>query len=150
MHFLEQEISEITETTWQAMLGLDIQVNALPQTIDLANEYWTGKVEISGAYQGVVVLHGSGQLAQVAASAIFSNGIADMTVQDRKDAIYELTNVIAGNVKSLLPEPSRVSLPLVLPTTSESLIVSHAECVSEVIFHCQNQPLFVSLWKRGG
>jgi chemotaxis protein CheX len=146
--FLEQEIFEITETTWQAMLGLDIQPGTLPVTIDLADGYWTGKVEISGAWNGVVVLHGSGQLAHSAASAIFTNGHSEVSVQDRMDAMYELTNVIAGNIKSLLPGPCQLSLPQVMQTTLEGLRVTHAELVSDLVFACQEQLLFVSLWRH--
>lgn len=148
VQFLEQEILEITETTWQAMLGLDIQAGTLPATVDLANGWWTGKVEISGAWNGVVLLHGSRQLAHSAAAVIFANGQSKVTPQDRSDAMYELTNVIAGNIKSLLPGPCQLSLPQVMQTTPEGLNVAHAECVSELVFHCQDQPLFVSLWKR--
>lgn len=146
MQFLEQEISEITETTWDAMLGLEIRVNLLPGRINFVDEFWTGTVEIYGAWHGVVLLHGSGKLAHSAASVIF--GHLASTPQDRKDAMYELTNVIAGNIKALLPGPSHLSLPLVLPTTPEGLTVPHAERVSELVFDCQDQPLWVALWKR--
>lgn len=148
MQFLEQEIFEITEMTWQAMLGLDIQSGTLPLTIDLADEFWTGKVEISGAWRGMVLLHGSGQLVHSAASAIFANGRSEVSAQERSDAMYELTNVIAGNIKSLLPVTCQLSLPQVMLTTPESLEVAHADCVSELMFDCQGQPLYVSLWKR--
>jgi chemotaxis protein CheX len=149
MQFLEQEIYEITETTWQALLGLNIQANNSATTIGgSSEEYLTGMVEISGAWNGVVALHGSGQLAHFAASVIFGNGHFEMTGQDRKDAMYELTNVIAGNIKALLPGPSRVSLPIIMQTSPETLRIPHAERVSELIFNCRSQPLFVSLWKR--
>jgi chemotaxis protein CheX len=148
VQFLEQEILEITEMTWQAMLGLEIQACALPPTIDLAEEFWTGNVEISGAWNGLVVLHGSWQLANAAACVIFGNGRSEVTAQDRSDAMYELTNVIAGNIKSLLPGPCQLALPRVMLTTLKSWDVPHAECVSELVFDCQDQPLYVSLWKR--
>lgn len=95
-----------------------------------------------------MLLHGSGQLAPCAASVNFSNGPSEVTAQDRRDAMHELTNVIANNIKTLLPGPCHLSLPQVMPTTSERLEVAHAERVSELVFDCQNQPLHVSLWKR--
>ncbi len=148
MQFLEQEIFEMTEATCQALLGFDLQPGTVPAAIDLADGFCTGKVEISGAWNGVVLLHGSGQLAHCAASVIFSNGPSEVTAQDRSDAIYELTNVIANNIKGLLPSPCHLSLPQVMQTTSERLEIAHAERVSELVFDCQNQPLHVSLWKR--
>ena len=148
MQFLEQEILEITEATWQAMLGLDIQPRVLPASLDTGAGYLTGRVEISGAWNGVVLLHGSIQLAQAAASVIFSNSNGAVTEQDQMDAMYELTNIIGGNIKSLLPEPCQLSLPCVYGTTPEILEVPGAEQVSELVFDCQGQPLFVSVWKR--
>jgi chemotaxis protein CheX len=111
MQYLEQEIFEITEMTWQAMLGLDSQACTLPSNIDLAEEFWTRRVEISGAWNGLVVLHGSWQLVNSAACVIFGTGRSEVTAQDRSDAIYELTNLIAGNIKSLLPGPCQLALP---------------------------------------
>ena len=69
--FLEKEIFEMTETTCQALLGFVLQPSTVPAAIDLAGGFCTGKVEISGAWNGVVLLHGSGQLARCAASVIF-------------------------------------------------------------------------------
>jgi chemotaxis protein CheX len=150
VQFLEQEILEITETTWQAMLGLDLQAGTLPANIDWAHGFWTGKVEIFGAWNGVVLLHGSEQLTHSAAAVIFASGHSEITDQDRKDAMHELTNVIAGNIKSLLPGSCQLSLPQVMQTTPDGLNVAHAERVSALVFDCQAQPLLVSLWKREG
>lgn len=148
MQFLEQEILEITETTWQAMLGLSIRPRPLPAVLDPHADFLTGRVEISGAWNGVVLLHGSSQLTRSAASLIFANGMLEVTPQDLMDAMYELTNIIGGNIKSLLPEPSHLSLPCVYETTPEMASVPGAEQVSDLVFDCQGESLFVSLWKR--
>ncbi|MGD9849800.1 MAG: chemotaxis protein CheX [Nitrospirales bacterium] len=148
MQFLEQEILEITETTWQAMLGLDIHLRPLPAVLNPHEDFLTGRVEISGAWNGVVLLHGSSQLTRSAAAMIFANGMLDVTSQDLMDAMYELTNIIGGNIKALLPEPSQLSLPCVHGTTPEIVAVPGAEQVSDLVFDCQGQPLFVSVWKR--
>ena len=148
MQFLEEEILEITETTWQSMLGLAIHPRALPASMGPSNGYFTGKVEISGAWTGAVLLHGSRQLAEAAAAVIFSHEAGAGTQQDSLDAMYELTNIIGGNIKSLLPEPCQLSLPIVEATTDEHLKCLGMERMSELVFDCQDQPLFVSVWQR--
>lgn len=148
MQFLEQEISEITETTWQAMLGLDIHHRVLPATLEPRVDFLTGRVEISGAWNGVVLLHGTSQLARSAASLIFASELPDVTHQDLIDAMYELTHIIAGHIKALLPQPSQLSLPCVHGTTPEMVAVPGAEQVSDLVFDCQGQPIFVCVWKR--
>ena len=95
-------------------------------------------------------LHGSDQLTHSAAVVIIASGHSEITDQDRRDVMYELTNVIASNIKSLLPGSCQLSLPQVMQTTPEGLNVPHAELVSALVFDCQAQPLLVSLWKRSG
>ena len=148
MQFLEEEILEITETTWQSLLGLDIQPRALPATMGPAEGHLTGKVEISGAWTGAVLLHGSRDLAASAAAVIFATEAGAGSEQDSFDAMYELTNIIGGNIKSLLPEPCQLSLPCVEATTDEHLQILGMEKVSELVFDCQGQPLFVSVWQQ--
>lgn len=148
MQFLEEEISEITETTWQSMLGLDIRPRALPASMGPVEGYLTGKVEISGVWTGAVLLHGSRQLAMEAAAVIFLNEPGGVTEQDAFDAMYELTNIMGGNIKSLLPEPCQLSLPCVESTTEKHLRIPGMERASELVFDCQGQHLFVSVWQR--
>ena len=148
MQFLEEEIFEVTAATWQSMLGLDIGPRALPATMGPVEGYFTGKVEIAGAWTGAVLLHGSRQLAQAAAAVIFSQDVGETSEQDSLDAMYELTNIIRGNIKSLLPEPCQLSLPTVEGTTDQHLRVLGMVRMNELVFDCQGEPLFVSVWQR--
>ena len=72
MQFLEEEILEITEATWQSMLGLDIRPSPEAQSPTSVEGFLFGQVQISGAWNGVVLLHGSEMLARSAAAVIFS------------------------------------------------------------------------------
>ncbi len=148
MQFLEKEILEITETTWASMLGLNIGPREFSGGMGPIEEYLTGKIEITGAWTGAVLLHGSRELAAAAAAIIFSHEFGCGTEQDSLDAMYELTNIIGGNIKSLLPEPCQLSLPSVEATTENHLQPLGLERMSELVFDCQAQPLFVSVWKK--
>jgi chemotaxis protein CheX len=138
MQFLEEEILEITETTWQSMLGLNIRPRALPALMGSVEGSFTGKVEIPGAWTGAVLWHGSRQLAESAAAVIFSHEPGCGSEEDSLDAMYELTNIIGGNIKSLLPEPCQLSLPSVEATTDEQLQILGMERISELVFDCQD------------
>lgn len=148
MQFLEEEILEITETTWRAMLGIDIQrirTNAIPPE---AEEALIGHVSISGAWEGEVLLKATIALARSAASKIFAIPQESVQPQDQIDAMYELSNIIAGNIKSLLPEPSKLSLPEVEQVTEWETDTINADRVSELSFESEGQTLLVTLWKR--
>jgi len=148
MAFLEQEFSEITESTWQALLGVALKPRVRTTALESIEGFLTGRVEISGAWNGVLLFHGSTPLTKVVASIIFDSDHSMVTNQDQMDAMYELTNNLGVNLKSLLPEPCQLSLPCVLGTTPESLSVPGAEPVSDLLFDCLGQPLWVSVWKR--
>lgn len=130
------------------MLGLDIYPRVLPVSMGPSEGYLTGKVGISVAWTGAVLLHGSRQLAEAAAAVIFSTEPGSGSEQDSFDAMYELTNIIGGNIKSLLPESCQLSLPNVEAATDEHLQIPGMKRMSELVFDCRDQPLFVSLWQR--
>ena len=148
MQFLEQEILEITEATWQSMLGLDIQATQCASAPDIEAGSLTGHVSISGSWNGVVILQGSEKLTRSAAAVILGKESNEVTEEDQQDAMYELSNIIAGNIKALLPEPCQLSLPTVNPSTCESEPVSSHTRVSELLFNCQGEPLYVTVWQQ--
>jgi chemotaxis protein CheX len=52
--------------------------------------------------------------ARNVAAALLGVDLDDVTPEDVRDALGELANIIGGNVKSLMPEPAALSLPVVL------------------------------------
>ncbi len=148
MQFLEQEISEIAEATWQLMVGVEVRPGTRTATMAEPNEFVTGLVDITGAWNGVVSLHGSEPLVRVAAAVIFGKEERTVTGQDKLDAMYELTNIMGGNIKGLLPEPCQLSLPRVEEATVDCPDVRGAERLSHLAFNCQGQPMYLTLWKR--
>jgi chemotaxis protein CheX len=148
MQFLEEEILEITEATWTAMLGMEIARRTGSGAPDGATSFLNGHVGISGAWEGQVMIHGTSGLARSAASKIFSIAPEEVSEQDEVDAIYELTNIIAGNIKSLLPEPCQLSLPEVHRGTEWAVEATGADCVSELSFESEGHVLQVAVWKR--
>ena len=148
MQFLEEEILEITESTWNSLLGLEIQPDPTHSMVQDGEEIYMGEAGISGAWEGQVRLHWTRALAQSAAAKIFQLPVEGVTEQDQIDSIYELTNIIAGNIKSILPEPCCLSLPTVQVSTEWDANIPEADCVSELAFQCEGQPLLVAMWKR--
>jgi chemotaxis protein CheX len=83
-------------------------------------------VSISGAWQGRVLLAFSPPAARRAAAALLGLDEADDAGDgDVADAVGELVNIIGGSVKSLMPQPTALSLPAV--TTDGSADLSGTE-----------------------
>lgn len=71
-------------------------------------------VAISGAWDGRVLLSFSAVAAKRAAAALLGLDDADdMGDTDVADAVGELANIIGGSVKSLMSQPTVLSLPAV-------------------------------------
>jgi chemotaxis protein CheX len=63
------------------------------------------------------------------------------------DALGELTNMIAGNFKSLLPQPCDLSLPVVTQGTDYAFRVLDSEVVNRLDFECEDSPFVVTIFK---
>lgn len=105
----EEELREIIEVVWMTVLELPVDSSdeqELAVTRQLASI-----IEITGAWQGVVCLRASVDCLEHAASLMFSIDQKDVQHQDCADTLTELTNMLGGTVKCLLPETCDLSLP---------------------------------------
>jgi chemotaxis protein CheX len=69
-------------------------------------------VSVTGGWAGTISLHVPESLARDVTTSMLG-GITDFEDADVSDAIGELVNVIGGQIKSLMPGPSVLSLPVV-------------------------------------
>jgi chemotaxis protein CheX len=65
-----------------------------------------------------------------------------------RDALGELTNMVAGNVKAMLPQPSAISLPTVAFGRHYDITVVGTRLVASVSFTSETHPFVVSLVQR--
>jgi chemotaxis protein CheX len=141
---LEAEIDDITRTIWGTLF--DLALNAARPSPLGPESVVTGCVQIVGRSRGAVMLRCPMSLACTLAEQMFRAGSAP-SLDDVRDALGELTNVIAGNVKALLPGPSQLSLPAVAVGSDYDLEVVDAGDVTTVSFTCDGQPLMVILFE---
>jgi chemotaxis protein CheX len=107
----------------------------------------SGRVRISGGWNGVVEVACSATLAEQAAQSLFALPGEEIDEADVRDVIGELANVIGGNVKSVLPGPSALSLPsttLDRDRDAASRLAMDGQLWLELAWY--GQPLRVSVW----
>jgi chemotaxis protein CheX len=143
----EIQICEVTESVWTSVLGLTVEQRADAKPAESAHVLLTC-IHISGAWEGAVMVESSHELARRAASILFGVEEASATDEELRDTVGELTNIIAGNIKGLLPEPSRLSVPAVVEGRDTTFTIMESRLVSAVGFHCEGQPLRVAILKR--
>lgn len=140
------QIVEITREVWGSFLSMDlepVQDSGEP----LARQTLTGVVHVSGDWQGTVFVETTAEHAQAAAEAMFAADPGSLSPDEVGDALGELTNMVGGNIKGLLPAPNKLSLPSVAGGESYTLRVPGALLLERVLLQGPAGPVRISLWR---
>ncbi len=137
-------VGDITAMIWSSVLGDDEPL--VPTTSELTGERVTGCVHISGGWAGSVLFSCSQETAERVAGALFGMEQPEVSDSEIVDAIGELTNVVGGTIKSILPGPSKLSLPSVISGTGYSMAIPNARQVAEKRLVSQGEVVVVSVW----
>ena len=99
----------------QNVLGTMLQYDAVPsgEVAPDTKRVLTGRILINGEWNGSVLFQIPEAFATNAAGRLLMMDLADVGNEDRVDTLAELTNMIGGNIKSIVPGPSTLSFPTV-------------------------------------
>lgn len=142
---LTSELDQTVAMTWEAMFIRPL-VPAGAETPD-GFEGVTAIISLDGEFQGAVVVHCATTLAVRLTADLFDTGSAP-EVADVQDAIGELANMIAGNIKSILPHPCSLGLPVVAFGRDYQLQVMGTETAGEVQYESEGDRLRVLLVRQ--
>ncbi|MDX1805156.1 MAG: chemotaxis protein CheX [Alcanivorax sp.] len=78
------------------------------------------QITITGAWQGRIDVGASHNLGERIAATMFRKEQDQLAEDDINDALAEVTNIIAGNIKAILPGPSQLSLPNTVSEQAEA------------------------------
>jgi chemotaxis protein CheX len=109
MAHLDREIVDVVETVCSSVLGFEV-VETRPPTAP-PPPGMIAHTLVAGAWSGSVVVWCDDGFADACAAVLFEG--EPCGPPEARDALGELTNIIAGNLKALLPAPSRLSIPIV-------------------------------------
>ena len=106
------DVQMVVEEVWGTFLGTEVPlVPGVPGDLVVG---WSAAVSISGEWQGLVSVELPAPMAdEVTRRMLDFDSVGEVSDEDVADAVGELVNMIGGNVKSLMPGPSALSLPVV-------------------------------------
>ncbi|MDO5628497.1 MAG: chemotaxis protein CheX [Mobilicoccus sp.] len=148
MHLSKDDVEQIVNEVWSSMLGLPVETyhGDTPPTIE--GEALSGSVGVSGATDCLICLEVNAGAARTFGAAMFGLAEDEASEEDIADAVGELTNMVGGNIKSLLPEPSSLSLPVVAQGKSPTLRVPSAKKMLDAVYLCGEHPIVITVWNR--
>jgi chemotaxis protein CheX len=139
-------IEQIAQSVFSTMLNIDLVRVDEPALPD--HDLLLATVHIAGQWTGSVVLALAPQVALQSAAAMLQVAATDITAVDRQDVASELVNMIGGNLKSLLPGPSFLSLPTIVSGSDFGLQVHDAELLDDVVLACNFGLLRMRLYMK--
>lgn len=107
------QLNMIAEEAWSAYLDPEGDEPPLIGARGESAAELTASVAVVGAWNGHLVLGCTFSGSRQVAAVMLAMPQDELTNEDVGDALGEMANVLGGNVKSLLPSPSTLSLPRV-------------------------------------
>ncbi len=137
-----EQVTEVAESVCSTMLNLPVRPCVQPAA-DWGSFQVAGTVHITGQWNGTVLLLCSEPFGRRAASAMLDVPEDSATLADIHDAVAELTNIVGGGIKSLLPGPSALSMPTVTQGSDFHLHVHWTQPVGHADLVNDEEPLQV-------
>lgn len=143
MDLAREDIVALVEHTWQTLFGAAIE---LSEPFTLGPDGLRASIEISGAWEGRVVLEYPAASAEAIACSLLEAKPGELEPDAIVDAAGEMANILAGNLKSMLPQPSRLGLPVTTsaPNLQETPDFSNKNH-QNVSFSWNSTPISVSI-----
>jgi CheY-specific phosphatase CheX len=132
----EAELQEVVEVVWMTALELPVYEGDLSQL--KVSDSVTAVIDITGAWHGTVAVRASKKFLTHAASLMFSTEESQVAEQDLNDTLTEMTNMLGGTVKCLLPETCDLALPILVGD-------DYGSALEWVGFDCSGSPLAVAV-----
>ena len=140
----EAEISQFVTDTWSSLLGMEASPTDKPFEPTEKDNTLAGCVQITGEWQGTLTLYAPKEIGKKVAATIYGLDQAEVNDQQIRDVTGEITNILAGNIKSLFPPPCFLSLPSVA-VTDYNLHHPGSQTLTAVNFECEGLPFLVIL-----
>jgi chemotaxis protein CheX len=147
------DLATLVEQVWSSYLDGDIAVlgvstGSAPSALESENHV-VGTVSIHGSWSGHLSLTVSHACAELIAAEMFQLAAETITPSEIVDALGELANILGGNIKAAVPQPSALSLPQVV-VDARSLTLYRARHVATAHLEWQGNPIVLSLWDATG
>lgn len=143
---LERLLDLVTQV-WTGMLELGIE--CIDEADRWVPERWlTGCIQFTGTWAGTLVLECSADLGRRVASVMFGVDLDAVTPGEMLDAIGEMTNVLGGNLKSLLAVPCQLSLPSIVEGGPGTVSVLGGRRHCRMHLASVGEPAIVTMWER--
>ena len=145
MEFNTDALGQIVTDIWTSMLGFPVEARGEPIDVN-GTRHLSASVQISGGWEGTVLVSCPETLAQRVAGVMFDTETA--SDDEIRDALGEVANMTAGNVRALVESYCRLSLPMVAEGKELAISIPGSKVVAQANFDCGEDPLSVEVFEK--
>jgi len=146
-----QELLEISREVWRSVAKMDLHLSQGSAEAFIAQKHLAGVIHISGGWDGVLIMRCPKALMEQALVFIIGevagNNYDDLAIED---VLGELTNIVGGNFKAILPFPSKLSLPEVVDGRQHKLDLAQSECTCSLMLQYEEHQMMVETYENKG
>ncbi|MCS7314557.1 MAG: chemotaxis protein CheX [Bryobacterales bacterium] len=138
-----EDAVRVVQDVFRTMLGIEVEpvVVIWPPEDDLINV----TVHYAGAWKGALLLECTRPQACAFTGRLLGTNPPDEVNDDVRDAVGELANMIAGNLKPVLPPGVALSMPTLVEGTDYALRILGGNLAGMIAFRCCVGAFWVSL-----
>ena len=140
----EEQICTLTNMVFETVLKTDVKRVDTPGTLG-GGKYVAAKVDVIGSWNGSVTVGCSHTLARRTAGKMFDMPAETITLEELRDAVGEVANILGGNVKTLIAGKARLSLPSVAEVDDKSVFEASVKDRMNVWFESEGERFVVQL-----
>lgn len=137
-------VEQIVQEIFQGLIGEDAPQPYL-QPYDGSPLNVSASVSVTGEWSGHVVMACGDELGRKIAAGLLMLEPEEISDDDLSDAMGEFANVVGGNVKAMMPGPSKLSLPIAVIGAARERLPGTVEATRvEMTWH--DAPFVISVW----
>lgn len=142
---LKTEFTEAFLRVWDASIGIPLEPNSDSTHVEMNKDWIAAVVWLGGEWTGNVTISLSKKFARQIAARMLECDLDDVSDEDYKDAVKELANMSAGNLKSVLPGPCGLATPGCFEGDAPHNSIPEFTTVITLSYLCESAPVIVTL-----
>jgi CheY-specific phosphatase CheX len=133
---------------WEQMLAMKLDATPLPAEFSADAGHLLGSVNLTGQWKGRIEVRMNEGLAYQATAAMLMQPVDTVAEADALDATKEIANMIAGTIKSSLPRPCAMEVPVSGVQSERFRGIAQSGDSLAVVFRHDSGDLLVHVWEQ--
>ena len=151
MNLTSEMVSDIVTATFEQVAQTQVVPQSDPIQLHGNATYVAGCVQyILGSWHAATLIQMPMTLARHVSGMMFEGKPdVDISIAEVRDAIGEVTNIVAGNLRKAMPDGAHMSLPTVVDGVGYSFEIIDAKLQVDLAFEFQGEAFRLSIWTNG-